>query len=139
MSPSITVNLLLLTIVVFLFTPAWSSNCPGCYGQVCKTDACDVTFCPSVPFAKCRSCCNGCIARFYTGILNWDVTELCEYCPQICTAQACKADACDVTSCPRYPSAKCISCCNGCMAKFFVGSYEVTKNCHRAYEWDFAY
>ena len=43
---------------------------------------------------------------------------------------ACVQDPCQVTACPKFPKAKCVSnFCGGCNAHFFVGLKEVTSKC----------
>ena len=43
---------------------------------------------------------------------------------------ACVQDPCQVTTCPKFPKAKCVSdFCGGCNARFFVGLKEVTRKC----------
>ena len=44
---------------------------------------------------------------------------------------ACVVDPCEVSTCPAFPQAKCISdFCGGCNARFFLGFKEVTDKCN---------
>ncbi len=48
----------------------------------------------------------------------------------------CFADPCEVTTCPAFPNAKCVSdFCGGCNARFFEGGKEVTENCLQGGQW----
>ncbi|GMH36055.1 hypothetical protein BSKO_03923 [Bryopsis sp. KO-2023] len=50
-------------------------------------------------------------------------------CPPGVPQAACKADPCDVTKCPAFPNAKCVSnFCGGCNADFFVNGKKVDCN-----------
>ncbi|XP_039258625.2 uncharacterized protein LOC120335204 [Styela clava] len=41
----------------------------------------------------------------------------------------CLVNACVRATCPSVPGARCISFCNGCIARFFFNGKDVTKNC----------
>ena len=43
----------------------------------------------------------------------------------------CVADPCEVTTCPEFPEADCISDFCDCNARFFLGFREVTNKCQR--------
>nr|XP_006822461.1 PREDICTED: neurogenic locus notch homolog protein 1-like [Saccoglossus kowalevskii] len=106
----------------------------GCAPNVqlsqCEVDPCEESTCPKYPNALCRAnYCGGCFADFYDIYgskiedcrLGGD-TELDEYygCPPDVPVVACKLDPCLVSTCPRYPRARCkFTFCGECKAEFY--------------------
>nr|XP_034318963.1 uncharacterized protein LOC117687026 [Crassostrea gigas] len=49
--------------------------------------------------------------------------------PSYCYSRACLVPACQGTRCRRYPQARCVDFCGGCVARFFIGRVNVTPYC----------
>ncbi|CAG5123263.1 unnamed protein product, partial [Candidula unifasciata] len=119
-------------IEVTKFCPSSPPKCPDGNPPVqCFVAPCTNKTCPAYPEAKCvEDYCGGC--NFFFVYNNTNVTSQCagDLCPAGVKTFNCFVAPCDVSTCPRYPNARCVDdYCGGCNARYFVNDTEVTRFC----------
>ncbi|XP_072014296.1 uncharacterized protein [Amphiura filiformis] len=107
-----------------------TQSCPSGVPVVdCFLDPCQFTRCSAYPNARCVSnYCGGCNADFYVNDVKLTTQQCADVCPPGLIYD-CFVDPCQLTSCPAYSNARCVSIydsCGRCNAVFFDNDIQLT-------------